>query len=154
EVARASGLSVSALRFYDRQGVLAPTHVDAATGYRWYAQAQLAEAKLLARLRRIGLPLAEISTILARGETEVTRRLLAEHIRSLEEGLAASRADVSLLNKQLDDGRVTAPGSSGGDSTERFNATLGSAELLRGLRTVRHAVGTDPDLPAIHGVFC
>lgn len=154
EVARASGLSVSALRFYDRQGVLTPVHVDSSTGYRWYARAQLAEAKLLARLRRIGLPLAEISTILARGEAMVTRRLLGEHISSLEARLAASRADVSLLNKQLDDGRVTAPGLTSGDSAESFHATLDSTQLLRGLRTVAHAVGSDPDWPAIHGVFC
>src|SRR5699024_9602083 len=105
-------------------------------------------------LRRIGLPLAEISTILARGESAVTRRRLAEHISSLEAGLAASRADVNLLNRQLGDGRVTAPGLSNGDTSERFSARLGSTELLRGLRTVSHAVGSDPDLPAIHGVFC
>lgn len=153
EVARASGLSVSALRFYDRQGVLTPVHVDASTGYRWYAQGQLAEAKLLARLRRIGLPLAEMSTILARGEAEVTRRLLGEHISSLEAGLAASRADVSLLNKQLDDGRVTAPGQSDDAAANSFTATLGGADLHAGLRTVRHAIGSDPDIPAIHGVF-
>lgn len=30
ELARASGLSISALRFYDRQGVLAPTEVNPA----------------------------------------------------------------------------------------------------------------------------
>jgi len=36
EVARASGLSVSALRFYDGAGVLVPAEVDPATGYRRY----------------------------------------------------------------------------------------------------------------------
>ena len=35
-VARESGLSVSALRFYDSVGVLRPAHVDPTTGYRWY----------------------------------------------------------------------------------------------------------------------
>jgi hypothetical protein len=32
ELSRTSGLSVSALRFYDREGVLAPAEVDPLTG--------------------------------------------------------------------------------------------------------------------------
>ncbi len=39
-----SGLGVSALRFYDRAGVLVPDQVDPVTGYRWYAPEQLGEA--------------------------------------------------------------------------------------------------------------
>jgi DNA-binding transcriptional MerR regulator len=35
EMARASGLTVSALRFYDGAGVLVPAFVDPETGYRW-----------------------------------------------------------------------------------------------------------------------
>lgn len=154
EVARASGLSVSALRFYDRQGVLVPAAVDAATGYRWYAPDQLADAKLVARLRRIGVPLAKTSTIVAHRQPELTKQLLAEHMRSLEEGLAASRSEVNSLSRQLDAGAVTAPGMPEGAAAEGFAAEVQVAELLRGLRTVRHAVGSDPDLPAIHGVFC
>lgn len=58
EMARDSGLGVSALRFYDNAGVLAPAWVDPASGYRWYDPGQLDEARLLARLRRTGMPLA------------------------------------------------------------------------------------------------
>ena len=64
EMARDCGLSVSALRFYDRAGVLVPAWVDPASGYRWYEPAQLEEARLLARLRRAGMPLADIRLVL------------------------------------------------------------------------------------------
>ena len=50
EVARASGLSVSALRFYDREGVLLPARVDPGTGYRWYSADQIESARLIAGL--------------------------------------------------------------------------------------------------------
>src|SRR4051812_27516525 len=60
EMARDSGLSVSALRFYDGAGVLAPAWVDPESGYRWYGPEQLEESQLLARLRRAGMPLADI----------------------------------------------------------------------------------------------
>lgn len=65
EMARDGGLSVSALRFYDRAGVLAPAWVDPVSGYRWYEPEQLEEARLLARLRRAGMPLADIRLVLA-----------------------------------------------------------------------------------------
>lgn len=71
EMARDSGLSVSALRFYDRGGVLVPTWVDPVSGYRWYGPGQLDEARLLARLRRAAMPLADIRLVLARRRAHV-----------------------------------------------------------------------------------
>jgi DNA-binding transcriptional MerR regulator len=44
---------------------LVPDHVDAATGYRWYADTQLGQARVVALLRRIGVPLAQIREMLA-----------------------------------------------------------------------------------------
>ena len=60
EMARDSGLTVSALRFYDGAGVLVPVWVDPTSGYRWYGQEQRGEARLLSILRRVGMPLADI----------------------------------------------------------------------------------------------
>ncbi len=51
-LARASGLSVSALRFYDAEGVLVPAEVDPHTGYRRYTGVQVVDARLVAELRR------------------------------------------------------------------------------------------------------
>ena len=61
--ARASGLTAKALRLYDDTGLLPPAAVDPETGYRWYEPAQLERARLIARLRRIGMPLAEIREV-------------------------------------------------------------------------------------------
>ncbi|WP_127500846.1 MerR family transcriptional regulator [Actinoplanes solisilvae] len=63
--ARATGLTAKALRLYDEQGVLGPAAVDAETGYRYYAPSQVAHARLIARLREIGMPLAEIRQVCA-----------------------------------------------------------------------------------------
>ena len=62
---RLSRLSPKALRLYDELGLLVPDHVDATTGYRWYADTQLDRARLVALLRRIGVPLAQIRDMLA-----------------------------------------------------------------------------------------
>jgi DNA-binding transcriptional MerR regulator len=65
EFSRLSRLSPKALRLYDELGLLVPDHVDATTGYRWYAGTQLHQARVVALLRRIGVPLAQIKVILA-----------------------------------------------------------------------------------------
>ncbi|MEU5259253.1 helix-turn-helix domain-containing protein [Amycolatopsis sp. NPDC021455] len=65
EFSRLSRLSAKALRLYDELGLLVPAHVDAETGYRWYAVTQLDHARLVASLRRAEVPLARIRDILA-----------------------------------------------------------------------------------------
>jgi PPM family protein phosphatase len=61
--ARASGLSRKALRLYDELGLLHPVRVDPVSQYRYYAPAQLQQARLVAWLRRLGMPLASIRAI-------------------------------------------------------------------------------------------
>ncbi|MGW1468322.1 MerR family transcriptional regulator [Streptomyces sp. NPDC002308] len=63
--ARASRLSPKALRLYDELGLLPPARVDPTTGYRFYAPEQLERARLVAWLRRLGMPLARIQRICA-----------------------------------------------------------------------------------------
>ncbi|WNM34925.1 MerR family transcriptional regulator [Streptomyces sp. Li-HN-5-11] len=63
--AKACRLSPKALRLYDELELLRPARVDPDTGYRYYAVAQLERARLVAWLRRLGMPLAEIRTVCA-----------------------------------------------------------------------------------------
>jgi DNA-binding transcriptional MerR regulator len=63
EFAAAGRLSAKALRLYAEQGLLVPAVVDPATGYRYYSPDQLPRARLIARLRRLGVPLARIASL-------------------------------------------------------------------------------------------
>lgn len=65
EFARLSRLSAKALRLYDEMGLLPPAQVDPDSGYRWYAAGQLHNARLVASLRQVGVPLAQITVILS-----------------------------------------------------------------------------------------
>jgi PPM family protein phosphatase len=60
EFARASGLSRKALRLYDELDLIRPAAVDPGSQYRFYDPAQLEQARLVAWLRRLGMPLASI----------------------------------------------------------------------------------------------
>ncbi|MFI9172878.1 MerR family transcriptional regulator [Streptomyces lincolnensis] len=63
--AKASRLSPKALRLYDDLDLLRPARVDPDTGYRYYTPAQLERARLVAWLRRLGMPLARIREVCA-----------------------------------------------------------------------------------------
>ncbi|MGW0497827.1 MerR family transcriptional regulator [Streptomyces sp. NPDC003007] len=79
--AKASRLSPKALRLYDELGLLTPARVDPVTGYRLYAPEQLDQARLVAWLRRLGMPLARIQqvcTLEARPAAEEIRAFWAQ----------------------------------------------------------------------------
>ena len=143
EMARASGLSVSALRFYDGAGVLVPAEVDPDTGYRRYADDQLRAARLVASLRRVGMPLAQI-TVAVNGlaDPSAVRVLLEEHLRRLEDGLADARRELSHAHTLLMD-----------LENPMTRITLPSAALAATIEAVRFAVGTDPGLPMLGGIL-
>jgi DNA-binding transcriptional MerR regulator len=76
--ARRSRLSPRALRLYERLGLLRPVQVERDNGYRRYHEHQLATAHLIAELRRLDMPLAQVATVLAAlgpDVAEVTRVL-------------------------------------------------------------------------------
>ncbi|MGW1401187.1 DNA polymerase III subunit beta family protein [Streptomyces sp. NPDC002405] len=153
EMARDSGLSVSALRFYDRAGVLVPAWVDPVSGYRWYDPEQCDEAGLLARLRRAGMPLADIRLVLAgwsSADTDLVRGLLQAHLRRLELGLSDARSEFSALRAVLDQ-RENPMTSSLRTATARLSVS--AQELAAALDAVRFAASTDPALPMLGGVL-
>ncbi|MGW1541372.1 DNA polymerase III subunit beta family protein [Streptomyces sp. NPDC002309] len=153
EMARNGGLSVSALRFYDRASVLVPAWVDPVSGYRWYEPEQLEEARLLARLRRAGMPLADIRLVLAAWsgtDTDLVRGLLQAHLHRLELGLFDARIEFSALRALLDHRENTLMTSL---STATVRLSVPAPELAAALDAVRFAAGTDPGLPVLGGIL-
>jgi serine/threonine protein phosphatase PrpC len=75
--ARAARLSPKALRLYDELGLLKPVRVDEQSGYRYYSPEQLEAARMVAWLRRIGMPLAKIAEISGRRPDEVAAAVTA-----------------------------------------------------------------------------
>ncbi|MFJ1754465.1 MerR family transcriptional regulator [Kitasatospora sp. NPDC088134] len=138
--ARAARLSPKALRLYDELGLLRPAEVDPVSGYRRYAAGQLERARLVAWLRRLGMPLARIRSVLAlepgaaavevaaywervRAETEARRQLAAflvdhlsgrsttmEHTTGALRVAYAAGSDRGLVRERNDDCAYAGPG--------------------------------------------
>ncbi|MET8625688.1 MerR family transcriptional regulator [Kitasatospora sp. NPDC004669] len=158
ELARASGLGVGTLRYYDGAEVLTPAWVDPHAGYRWYRPGQLADARLLARLRRVGLPLAGIRAVLGAGPGGVeARQVLDAHLRRLEDGLADARRELSLIRTMIEQREQPMTTTPAGPVPRRSAgwtpATVPADGLAAALDAVRFAVGGDPELPSLAGVL-
>lgn len=101
ELSRASGLSLKALRLYDARGLLRPAHVDPVTGYRRYDAGQVEQARLVALLRRIDMPLSEIQALLADDAAARAARVTAWWAARQAEAVER-RGAVDLLAAALD----------------------------------------------------
>ncbi|GGN55472.1 hypothetical protein GCM10010112_06340 [Actinoplanes lobatus] len=139
EAARASGLSVSALRFYDGAGVLVPAAVDPVTGYRRYTAEQIRAARLIAGLRRVGMPVAEIANAVRDLDDPASVRVrLDDHLARLEAGLADARRELLRLHTLLDL-----------EENLMTRITLSAADLSAALDAVLFAaVGATDPMPA------
>ena len=100
EFARRSRLSLKALRLYDERGVLVPSRVDQASGYRYYDTAQLDEAHLVVMMRQLQLPLAAIKELLACDPADAAERIAA-HWREVESVHDARRELADYLVSRL-----------------------------------------------------
>jgi DNA-binding transcriptional MerR regulator len=90
EFSRRSRLSMKALRLYERRGLLVPATVDEANGYRRYRASQLPTARLIAMLRRLDMPLAEVGAVIAAPEPRAGD-LVREYWESTERRVAGQR---------------------------------------------------------------
>ena len=98
--ARVARLSPKALRLYGELGLLPPARVDPVNGYRLYAPEQLERARLVAWLRRIGMPLARIRDVCALEPPQAAEAVRAYWAR-VESDTAARRELASFLIDHL-----------------------------------------------------
>jgi DNA-binding transcriptional MerR regulator/effector-binding domain-containing protein len=93
EFSKATGLSIKTLRFYHEEGLLLPTSIDEATGYRYYDGSLVELARTIAFLKSLEFSLAEIREILGRERDEAAlvaalerqRKVIDERIRKLRQ---------------------------------------------------------------------
>jgi DNA-binding transcriptional MerR regulator len=101
DFARATHLSVKALRHYHRIGLLVPAEVDRGSGYRHYATGQIATAQVIRRFRDLDMPLDEIADVLATDDLLARNQLITGHLDRLEHALTTTQSAVRSLRDLL-----------------------------------------------------
>ena len=124
EFARATHLSVKALRHYDEVGLLTPTEVDRSSRYRRYALAQVPTAQVIRRFRDLDMPLERIKEMLTSPDRQTRDRILLEHLEQMEAKLGQTQATVASLRALLQGTAVT-------DAVEHRDVTSSHALAIR-----------------------
>jgi len=112
EFSQVTGLSVKTLRCYHERGILIPSSVDEATGYRFYHAAKVEKARVIMRLRQMEFSIEDIAAVLGQCEDEgdilnflvrqkdkLQQRIREDRdiVRSLDEIIAKEKAAQQLL---------------------------------------------------------
>lgn len=143
DFAHASGLTSKALRLYDELGLLPPRQVDEHSGYRRYAPSQLGRARMVAKLRLLGMPLDRI-----KGIVELPPAAMAKDVQAywfqIEADTVARRSIVATLVHEL--------GSEVHEMTstkENLHAEFGSSHNQGGRSSQQDALLVMPPLIAV-----
>lgn len=109
EFARATHLSVKALRHYDELGLLHPADVDTSSGYRRYAIAQVPIARVIRRFRELDMPLDDIRVVIQAPDVASRDAAIVGHLRRMEDTLEQTQATVASLRALLEGKETTLP---------------------------------------------
>ncbi|NLP82442.1 MerR family transcriptional regulator [Microbacterium sp. CFH 90308] len=102
EFAAIGRVSVRMLRHYDAIGILPPADVDERTGYRYYADAQLADLLRLVELRDLGCGLDEIGAVLSAADrSSAMREVLVRRRAQIETSIADDRDRLARIDERL-----------------------------------------------------
>jgi len=135
EFSRLCRLTITTLRHYDDVGLLPPTAVDRATGYRYYHDEQLPVALRLGVLRSAGVPIPDLVE-LVHGRLTLEEVLTRQRVR-----VEAERAEQDRRLTLLDELAVApAAGLAVGSSSSRRGPPSRAAGVRRGRAPSRRPV--------------
>lgn len=109
DFARATHLSIKALRFYHKEGLLEPAEIDPRTGYRRYLTEQIPIAQVIRRLRSLDMSLDDIRVVLAANDFQSRNAVLSRHLRRLEKSIIHLQDTAASLRELLEPPLSSAP---------------------------------------------
>ncbi len=140
EFAELVGLSIPQLRRYDRLQLLAPEG-RSESGYRYYSHGQTAAGRVIALLRSMDMPIADIRTVLG-GIDEVERQqLFKEHRARLEARLDEARSLLDAVDRLAMKGTDTVSTPTEPTSWLHFMPHLPVSDLDRSISYYQEALG-------------
>ncbi|MDM5426319.1 MerR family transcriptional regulator [Bacillus mycoides] len=92
EVAKIKDITIKALRYYHKMGILIPTYVDESTGYRYYSIDQFIHIDIIKSCRELNTSIVELQEIFKECDMDKLLQFLQlkrdeaeEHIRKMKE---------------------------------------------------------------------
>ncbi|MED1507410.1 MULTISPECIES: helix-turn-helix domain-containing protein [Bacillus] len=92
EVAKIKDITIKALRYYHKMGILIPKHIDESTGYRYYSIDQFIHIDIIKSCRELNTSIVELQEIFKECNTDKLLQFLQlkraeaeEHIKKMKE---------------------------------------------------------------------
>ena len=95
-----SKTTIKTLRYYEKENLLLPAHIDNETGYRYYEANQLVDLSKIISLRQIGVPIKDIKKI--QNGYDI-KELLEKRKIELENNLSLEHIQLSKINYLLEE---------------------------------------------------
>ena len=150
ELAGAVGIAPSAVRFYERRGVL-PAAARRANGYRDYTANDLCRLRLVVSLRSLGLELAaagRLAELCCTGHCDAMARDLLPMVAGQRLAVSRARRELDELDRQLD---AVEASLAMGDPDQDLCITQKGGESVDGLLRTGMPVSAHPRLPVLNG---
>ncbi|GIM93216.1 VOC family protein [Paractinoplanes toevensis] len=135
------GLSIPQLRRYDRLRLLEPESREAQSGYRYYTSGQTGAARVIALLRSLDMPIADIRRVLAGTGDEERRRLFHDHRARLEARLEEVRRLLQAVDALTQEETVTTDARTDLTTWLHVMPRLSVADLDRSVAYYQEALG-------------
>ena len=100
EFSKLSHLTIKALRFYEKEGLLIPASIDEWTGYRFYETGQLEDAARINAYRQLDLSIDEIKAICSGEDAKEIFRTKAAALQTQRDEIDVR---LSIINHILED---------------------------------------------------
>ena len=100
DFSKLSHLTIKALRFYEKKGLLIPASVDEWNNYRFYETSQLETAAKIKSYRQLGLSIEEIQAVFAGMDV---KEILQEKLIALTEEKHLIESRLSIINSVMED---------------------------------------------------
>ncbi len=102
-VAERAGLSIDAIRFYEKQGLLDRDHIQRSpNGYRDYSEQAIERLRMIRQAQTAGFTLAEIQELLILwGTDQLSDDLIAARLREKQLQIAAKIAELTQIERHI-----------------------------------------------------
>ncbi len=101
EFSKMSKVTIKALRYYEKEGLLIPKHIDNFNGYRYYESNQLIDISKIISLKQVGLSIEEIKRIII--NKKPIDIILKSKREELENAISLYKYQLSKLNYLLEE---------------------------------------------------
>ena len=102
EMAEFCKVSISALRLYDKVGILKPCYTDPETNYRYYSINQNARLDMIQYMKELGMSLGEIKEILEKGDIQLIESTLISKKKQVKEEIATLQMRLGAISRAIE----------------------------------------------------